>query len=250
MRLVALFQYVHQNCYMLLLHSSGMNAMNVVRQTMETYDKIASHYCKKTRQPKFLEWEETYIQRLLSYIPQSDPVILDVGCGDGRHCVLIEKNGGKALGIDLSRGMLKEAQTYYPQGDFQHMDMCNLLFNDNTFDGIWSSGSIYHVPKSEVRKVIKEFKRVLKPTGVVAVNFKRGEGEGLEENPASYGGSPRYFAYYTRKEMISLFSKEGFDVVESCTYPEEIFGDTIQQMWFTLKEHKACPRPFNGCQEV
>lgn len=212
-----------------------MNNTNVVRQTIETYDKIAPDYCKKTRQPKFLKWEETYIQRLLSYIPKSNPFILDVGCGDGRHCVLIEKNGGKALGIDLSQGMLKEAHTYYPQGDFQCMDMCNLLFDDNTFDGIWSSGSIYHVPKSEVRNVIKEFRRVLKPNGVVAINFKLGQGEGLEENPSSYSGSPRYFAYYTAQEMLSLFAGNGFDVVESCMYPEEIFGDNIQQMWFAKR---------------
>jgi hypothetical protein len=33
---------------------------DVVRQTIQTYDKIASEYCKKTRQSKFLEWEENY----------------------------------------------------------------------------------------------------------------------------------------------------------------------------------------------
>ena len=64
---------------------------DIVRQTIQTYDKIAPEYCKKTRQPKFLEWEENYIKKLLSFISKSTPLILDVGCGDGRHCALIEK---------------------------------------------------------------------------------------------------------------------------------------------------------------
>jgi 2-polyprenyl-3-methyl-5-hydroxy-6-metoxy-1,4-benzoquinol methylase len=36
--------------------------------------------------------------------------ILDVGCGTGRHAVELAKRGYKVTGIDISRGMLKEAQ--------------------------------------------------------------------------------------------------------------------------------------------
>jgi len=209
--------------------------MDEVEQTIQTYDKIAPEYCKKTRQPKFLEWEENYIKKLLSFIHKPKPLILDVGCGDGRHCIIIEKNGGKALGIDLSQGMLEEAKTLYPEGDFQKMDMRSLSFDNDFFDGIWASGSIYHVPKTNINELIKEFRRVLKPNGILAVNFKLGRGEGMEVEPKSYSGSPRYFAYYTEKEMKDIFCSLGFEVLESCSYPEEIFGDNIQQMWFELK---------------
>ena len=49
------------------------------------------------------------IKKLLSFISQPKLMILNVGCGDGRDNIHIEKNGGKAIGIDLSEGMLKEA---------------------------------------------------------------------------------------------------------------------------------------------
>ncbi|MFQ6087882.1 MAG: class I SAM-dependent methyltransferase [Candidatus Methanofastidiosia archaeon] len=209
--------------------------MDVVQQTVKTYDKIASEYCRKTRLAKFLEWEENYIRKLLIFISKSTPLILDVGCGDGRHCVLIEKNGGKIIGIDLSKSMLKEAKAYYLDGDFRKMDMRRLLFDDDFFDGIWASGCIYHVTKSDVRKVIKEFRRVLKIDGIVGLSFKLGKGEGLEDNPKSYAGSPRYFAYYTKREMKDIFKDFGFEELESCIYPEEIFGYNIQQMWFKLR---------------
>ena len=209
--------------------------MDEVEQTIRTYDKIASQYCKKTRQPRFLEWEENYIKKLLSFIHKPKPIILDVGCGDGRHCIIIEKSGGMAIGIDLSQGMLEEANRLYPEGDFREMDMRILSFVNDFFDGIWASGSIYHVPKANVNVVIEEFRRILKLNGILAVNFKLGKGKGMEAEPKSYSGSPRYFAYYTEKEMKNLLSSFGFEEMESCSYPEEIFGDNIQQMWFKLK---------------
>ncbi len=209
--------------------------MEPVEQTIKTYDRIASSYCKWTRQPKFLEWEENYIRKLLFYISKSNPLVLDAGCGDGRHCLLIDKNGGRAVGIDLSDSMLEESRGLYPDGDFRTMDMQDMSFTDSFFDGIWSSGSIYHVPKSHIDDLIKEVQRVLKPEGVIAVNFKLGEGEGMEASPRSYSGAPRYFAYYTEEEMRSLFRSGGFEELESGKYPEEVLGDRIQQMWFRLK---------------
>ena len=209
--------------------------MDVTRQTIQTYDEIAPDYCRKTRQPKFLDWEETYIKKLMSYIARPNPLILDVGCGDGRHSNIIVGNSGRAVGIDLSKSMLVEARALYPTGDFREADMRDLPFDDSLFDGIWSSGSIYHVTKSDVKKVIKEFRRVLGPQGVVAISFKLGQGEGIEANPKSYSGSPRYFAYYTKDEMKGLFSSLGFEELDSCIYPEEIFGDNNQQMWFRKK---------------
>jgi ubiquinone/menaquinone biosynthesis C-methylase UbiE len=208
--------------------------VDVVEQTIETYDKIASRYCSKTREPKIEEWKEGYIKKFLSYFPRKHPLILNVGCGDGRDNMHIEKSGAKAIGIDLSKGMLREAKKLYAQGDFRIMDMRHLEFNDDSFDGIWASGSIYHVPKSQVSQVIQEFRRVHKIDGVASLNFKLGTGEGMEANPKSYGGYPRYFAYYSKEEMKALFDTHDFKELESCMYPEEIYKDRIQQMWFRL----------------
>jgi SAM-dependent methyltransferase len=208
--------------------------MDVVKQTVETYDSIAHEYCKKTRRPKFLEWEESYIQTLLSHIANPMPLVLDVGCADGRHCLLIEKHGGIAIGMDLSENMLREARTYYPIGKYCRMDMRDLAFGRDSFDGMWISGSIYHVPKERLENLIRELSAALKTGGVVAVNFKLGIGEGLEENPRSYGGSPRFFAYYCEEEIRRLFEDNGFEELKSCLFPEAIFGASVQQMWFRL----------------
>ena len=75
------------------------------------------------------------------------------------------------------------------------------------------------------------FHQVLKENGVIGLSYKLGGGEGLEANPKSYGGSPRYFAYYSKNEMDSLLAGSGFTELDSRMYPEEIFGDNIIQVW-------------------
>ncbi len=206
--------------------------MNEVSRTIKTYDKIAPSYCQKTRLKKYLDWEEQYINKLLSYSKAIKPKILDVGCGDGRHCLLFDKNGGQAVGIDLSQKMIAEAKLYYPDGEFKLMDMAKLEYANNSFDGIWSSGSIYHVTKNDVGRVFAQFRRVLKDNGVIGLSYKLGGGEGLEANPKSYGGSPRYFAYYSKNEMDCLLTVSGFTELDSRMYPEEVFGDNIIQVWW------------------
>jgi SAM-dependent methyltransferase len=52
----------------------------------------------------------------------------------------------------------------------QHMDALNLLYEDDSFDGIFSSGSIEHFGElSDIRRSVEEMYRVVKPGGVVAL---------------------------------------------------------------------------------
>ena len=131
------------------------------------------------------------------------------------------------------------SKAYYPVGDFRQMNMMDLDFENDYFDGIWSCGSIYHIPKSDVGKVINEFRRILKKGGILGINFKLGGGEGLEENPKSYGGSPRYFAYYSKQEMTDILAVFGFKELDARLYPEEVFGDDILQIWLRLNNKQA-----------
>jgi ubiquinone/menaquinone biosynthesis C-methylase UbiE len=206
--------------------------MKEAEETIKAYDAIAPEYCPGTRQEKFLEWEKSYIEKMLALIQDTHPLILDVGCGDGRHCKIIDELGAKSVGIDLSDAMLAQAWKYHPEGDIRKMDFRELEFPDAHFHGIWSSGSVYHVPKSEVGQVIAEYARVLRPGGIVAINFKLGSGEGMEQEPKSHRGAARYFAYYATEKMEGLFRRAGFELLKSCAYPEEVFGDELAQMWF------------------
>jgi SAM-dependent methyltransferase len=66
-----------------------------------------------------------------------------------------------------------------------HMDMCNLRFEDNTFDAVFSSGSIEHVGHSGVpdwkaiARAAHEIGRVTKPGGIISLSTEwKIDGEG------------------------------------------------------------------------
>ena len=54
-------------------------------------------------------------------------------------------------------------------------------------------------------------------------------GEGMEENPRSYRRWPRYFAYYSFREMKNHLSC--FEILDKQRYPMKIFKDEIMQLW-------------------
>lgn len=201
-----------------------------VRTTIESYDRIASKYCQHTLRDEFRRVEEEFLDCFLAHIAREAPLIADVGCGDGRDSGYLIGRGARVLLVDLSREMLAVAATKVPPGTHLNMDVRSLALLDGYLDGLWASGILYHLPKRELPTALAEMHRVIKPGGVFSFNFKTGEGEGMEDNPRSYPGAPRYYAYYGPEEMKGLLAGL-FEVIEEEFYPVKIFGDTILQLW-------------------
>lgn len=208
---------------------------DVVKQTRRTYDHIAVDYSSKIDRLVSGSWvggfERALLDRLLSMVESVKPLILDLGCGNGKDTDHLRPQAAVAVGIDISYGMLKEATKRVPDGDFCQMDMRHLGFPGGLFDGVWANGCIYHVPKADFVLVLREIQRILGPSGVFSFNFKIGTGEQLEESPRSYAASPRFYAYYTTNEMERLLKQTGFAVMEEQLYPEKIFDEQIAQFW-------------------
>lgn len=208
---------------------------DVVRQTRDTYDSIALDYSSKIDRLVSGSWvgefEKTLLDRLLSMVESVKPLILDIGCGNGKDTDHLTPQVAVAVGIDISYGMLKEATKRVPEGDFCQMDMRHLGFPGDLFDGVWANGCIYHVPKADFVGVLKEIQRILRPSGIFSFNFKIGTGEQLEESPRSYAASPRFYAYYMTHEMKKLLEQTGFSVIEKQRYPERIFDEEIIHVW-------------------
>jgi len=214
----------------------GVNATEITR---ETYNQIASGYAQRIDDLVSSTWiggfEKSLLDRLAALAMAGvgrTAEILDIGCGYGKDTFyLSQKKGITAIGLDYSSGMLSEARTNFPRVCFIQMDMRNLGFSGNRFQGVWANGSVYHVPKRELIRVLMEVRHVLKPAGVFSFNFKVGTGERLERNPRSYGGKHRFYAYYGIEEMRGLVAHADLNVIDVAPYPEAILGERIVQMW-------------------
>jgi demethylmenaquinone methyltransferase / 2-methoxy-6-polyprenyl-1,4-benzoquinol methylase len=116
-------------------------------------------------------------RKMLEKLPLGEgAMILDVGCGT---CVLEERfqmKGSQFVGVDITGGMIKLAQ----QKGLKSLSMLGLAdaehlpFREESFDAVLSC----YVPKyCDVRRLVKELGRVLKPGGRLAVyDFTRPRG--------------------------------------------------------------------------
>ena len=212
---------------------------DVTEVTRNTYDQIALGYSQKIKELVSDTWvgkfEKSLLEKFINLIPttrENTTRILDIGCGYGKDTFyLSQQKGIIAVGLDYSAGMLAEAQKAFPEVNFVRMDMRSLSFPDNYFSGVWANGCIYHIPKKDIKLVLAEVRRVLKPSGVFSFNFKLGNGEQMEQNPKSYGGKPRFYSDYETEEMKGLIAQSGLQMVEAVPYPEEVFGEKILHIW-------------------
>jgi ubiquinone/menaquinone biosynthesis C-methylase UbiE len=94
--------------------------------------------------------------------------MLDVGCGNGAYLYELarRKHSGMVCGFDMSRGML-DGPRRNGLGPLGVADAQYLPFVDNAFDCVLSMHMLYHVPDRALG--IREFRRVLRPGGVLLV---------------------------------------------------------------------------------
>jgi len=177
---------------------------------------------------------DKYVDKFLAYLPKGAK-ILDAGCGSGDSSYYFLKRGFRVDGIDTSPEMLVIARKKVPNAKFRLMDLRNLTFAAETFDGVYSYGATEHTPKKEFPKVLRGYSKVLKKGGYLFINPPHGHGQRLTYWPLA---KQKFMAsYYTIKELNALFNKTGFQIVHykilpphSKYYP----GSTRYKLVFTI----------------
>lgn len=101
-----------------------------------------------------------------------NPIVLDGGCGDGVHAVVLpqvmDRTDAIYVGTDISYQVLDAAPARSPaQSQLVHADLHALPFRDDTFDAVFSFGVLAYL--SRPRKGLSELCRVLKPGGVIGI---------------------------------------------------------------------------------
>jgi glycosyltransferase involved in cell wall biosynthesis/ubiquinone/menaquinone biosynthesis C-methylase UbiE len=97
--------------------------------------------------------------------------LLEIGGGMGTDLAQFAQHGAIVTDVDLSAGHLKLAKENFAvrglRGEFIQLDAETLLFDDATFDVVYSNGVLHHTPNTH--RVVQEIFRVLKPGGCVIV---------------------------------------------------------------------------------
>ncbi|MBX2958854.1 MAG: class I SAM-dependent methyltransferase [Flavobacteriales bacterium] len=137
--------------------------------------------------------------------------ILDIACGSGfgTH-LLATKTEGKVYGGDLSSDAINLCQKTWRKNNlsFQIMDGTNLCFEDDYFDIVVSFETIEHT--TEFNKMINEFKRVLKPNGIIYLSTPNI----IINSPSGIVTNPYHTQEWNYEEFIEIlnFHFNSFDL--------------------------------------
>jgi len=180
--------------------------MNEISNLVEQgYNKIAKDYYNHRDLNKFDHELEQFVSLL-----SDNAHILDVGCGAGIPTAkFLVKRGLKVSGIDLSDTMLNLARQNVPSAEFLKMDMNELEFEENVFDGIVSVYTLFHVPKKDHLKIFRKFFKILKPEGILLINTGILESEGI----SNFFGVPMFWSNFSPKNTLDLVKKAGFSII-------------------------------------
>lgn len=143
-------------------------------------EKFAETYSQQSIDPDYLDQVMCFAERVKASIDGSNKgKVLDAGCGPGRDSKILSDEGFDVKGVDLSEEMISLAED--KDGDFRVMDVRDLEFEDETFDGVLANQLLVFFRVEERGKAFKELERVLKSGGVIFLGLKKGEGVFVRE---------------------------------------------------------------------
>lgn len=190
----------------------------------ETYDRIAAHFAS-TREYAWPE-VETFVEEWGTDRQRA----LDLGCGNGRHAELLADHVPRVIGLDLSRGLLAEAQTRAVERGFAvdlvHGDAARLPFADDRFDLAVYVATLHHLQRRDARVAsLSELARVLTPEGRAVVSvwstahdtFDAEVGFDTTVDWTLPGGEtvPRYYHIYDPEEFRTDLDASDLTIVET-----------------------------------
>ena len=117
------------------------------------------------------------LRRMIAAVwPPAARRVLDLACGDGSYSAWLAELGGPSVevcALDLKKTWLDVAQdTAEHAGATQQVravaaSALALPFDDDSFDFVWCAQSLYSLP--DTMAVLAELRRVLRPSGTIAV---------------------------------------------------------------------------------
>jgi SAM-dependent methyltransferase len=195
-----------------------------------TYDRVGESY------------HAHFAARLVDLTgPAPDADLLDIACGRGAVLAAAAARGiGRLTGIDVSPAMIELARADLraagvTEVDLRVMDAEHLDFPDGQFDVLTAAFALFFLP--DPVRAAAEFRRVLRPGGVLAVSTWGDEDERWRfEDDALPASDPRGFRalqqpFSRPEEVTELFEAAAFTDLEVHREETEIHFASKEQWW-------------------
>ncbi|PZE19668.1 class I SAM-dependent methyltransferase [Paenibacillus xerothermodurans] len=102
-----------------------------------------------------------------SHFDLNDKHVLDFGSGTGANSPMV--NPLFYIGVDPDAARVNYAKSLYPGHNFRVLKDSRLPVDNGMIDYILIIAVLHHISSDEIAQYMKEFTRVLKPTGMIIV---------------------------------------------------------------------------------
>ncbi len=205
-------------------HSKNPDPSLSVDPSVDYYNQNAQAFFADTAHLDMTALYQMFERRLPPH-----PHILDAGCGSGRDTRYFLSRGYQVTAVDASAEMVKlaAALTGHPilQRTFLELDYVD------TFDGIWASASLLHVPRSQITAVLARLSQALKPGGVFYLSFKYGPNESVHHG--------RLFSDYTEASFSDLLASQPELSLAEILISEDVRPGRAAEKWLNVILKKA-----------
>ena len=177
------------------------------RETIAVYDARVRDYVRMTDSPQ----ENPGLVSFMELLPASGTV-LDLGCGPGSSAAVLKRNGFDVEAVDASAEMVRF--TRQTHGIAARQATFENAFPAAAYDGIWANFSLLHAPRARLPHLIAKFAASLRDGGIFHIGMKTA---GKDQPVEARDGLGRYYAYYSRGELMAMFAACGLFPVREFT---------------------------------
>ncbi|HEY8187322.1 MAG TPA: class I SAM-dependent methyltransferase [Pyrinomonadaceae bacterium] len=164
-------------------------------------------------------WNDHYLRCINNYA-NGRGKLLEMGFGNGSFLKLAHENGWEVYGVNLSKPQVERAREVLKLPNLSFGTLEEVAYPDNFFDVVAGFNFLEHVP--DTRKILKEIRRILRPSGVFAVMCPNIAGiyhslmpEILAENdPLQISWVPPvHLSYFNKTNLRLLLESAGFEEI-------------------------------------
>ena len=148
---------------------------------------------------------------------------LDLGCGAGRHSIVLAQSGFEVYGIDFAEaavGMAREAAAKSDVSQNTHFQAGNVLslpYEDSFFDVVNDDGCLHHIDPQDWQTYTHAMRRVIKSGGILRVKAFSKNCDYFKQNSPTDSQWVKledsgYTYFFSEQDIRQLFS-QGFEIV-------------------------------------
>ena len=143
--------------------------------TRSTYDRVARRYAEEiSGELEDKPFDREFLDRFADSVKGRGRVV-ELGCGPAHVANHLALGGVDISGLDLSAGMVAEANRLFPDLEVVVGDMLALPFGDSALGGLIAFYSIIHFDDDQLATAFSEMARALEDSGLVALAFHIGD---------------------------------------------------------------------------